>query len=99
MRSVSVDIVGVFAPKPSPTPTLRWIYAKHQKRLMCELSLDASDSVYELRTLDLDAHANVRIERFADVTPAFLRQDHIEGRLLANGWRLDLFERQPTVLS
>jgi hypothetical protein len=65
---------------------------------MCELSLDPSASVYELRTADLTGSARVRVEQFGDVTPAFLRQAQIEADLIATGWGLDLYERRPPIL-
>jgi hypothetical protein len=77
----------------SSVPTLRWIYAKDSRQLMCELSLDATHSVYELRTALVGQRVYQRVEQFGDVMPAILRHDQVEARLVEEGWRLEWYER------
>jgi hypothetical protein len=76
------------------TSALRWIYAKGDQRVLRELALDRSDSVYELRTVDLTGRGVSRVEQFGNATPAFLRHDHLEMLPLDDGWSLDYFERR-----
>jgi hypothetical protein len=81
----------------APAPTLRWIYALREQRLLCEISLDNTERIYELRTWNLVPLSKPRVECFADVTPAFLLQTQLEARLIAEGWTLEFYEsrRQP----
>lgn len=84
-------------PATEPVPVLRWIYANGGRRFFCELSLDEDHRVYELRTAAVGAEPHPRVERFADVTPAFLRQGQLEAELIRAGWSLEFYERlQPT---
>jgi hypothetical protein len=85
------------APASPPAPTLRWIYALREQRLLCEISLDNTERIYELRTCHLVPLSTPRVERFGDVTHAFLLQAQLEGRLIAEGWALEFYEcrRQP----
>jgi hypothetical protein len=82
------------APTSAPAPTLRWIYALRDQRLLCELSLDDTEQVYELRTCNLAPRSTPRIERFGDVTPAFLLQVRLEARLISEGWTLEFYENR-----
>ena len=77
-------------PATEPVPVLRWIYANGGGRFFCELSLDEDHRVYELRTAAVGAEPHPRVERFADVTPAFLRQGQLEAELIRAGWSLIL---------
>lgn len=86
MKSPVSDAAGA-------VPVLRWIYAHGARRIFCELSLDDSRQVYELRTAALDVERRPRVERFADVTPAFLRHDQLEADLIRSGWTLEFYER------
>ena len=79
-------------------PTLRWIYTKGPSRLLFELSLDGTESVYELRTINLIEPESPRIEQFGDALPALLRHDQLESMLVASGWSLDFFERRMDTL-
>jgi hypothetical protein len=83
----------------SHTPTLRWIYTKNDRQLMCELSLDATHSVYELRTAFVGTRVHQRVEQFADVMPAILRHGEVEASLVEAGWRLEWYERHPPQLN
>jgi hypothetical protein len=85
MKSPAIDA--------GPVPVLRWIYAHGRQRIYCELSLDDDRRVYELRTATLETTRRPRIERFADVTPAFLRHDQLEANLIRTGWTLEYYER------
>ena len=78
----------------APAPTLRWIYALREQRLLCEISLDNTQRVYELRTCYLMPPSKPRVERFGDVTPAFLLQTQVEARLIAEGWTLEFYENR-----
>jgi hypothetical protein len=80
---------------PAPAPTLRWIYAKGDQHVVCELSLDATHSVYELRTAVTGQRHYGRSEQFADVTPAFLRHIQLEAGLIEQGWTPEWYERDP----
>ena len=60
---------------------------------MCELSLDATHSVYELRTAVVGKHVYERVEQFGDVMPAILRHGQVEASLVEAGWHLEYYER------
>jgi hypothetical protein len=79
-------------------PVLRWIYARGSRRVYCELTLDASHCLYELRTATPGEDDRPQVEHFADVTPAFLRHVQLESDLIRDGWTLEFYERfQPTL--
>jgi hypothetical protein len=79
-------------------PVLRWIYARGSDRLFCELSQMADHSIYELRIDHLTIGRRSRVEQFADVIPAFIRHEHIEAQLIADGWSLEFYEKRlPTL--
>jgi hypothetical protein len=66
---------------------------------MCELSLDATHSVYELRTAVVGNRVYERVEQFGDVMPAILRHGQVEANLVEAGWRLEWYERQAPQLN
>jgi hypothetical protein len=75
-------------------PVLRWVFVRHTERLQCELSLDDSHLLYELRTRRLGVTASEVRERFFDVSHAFHRQSDLEKGLLDDGWSLETFEKR-----
>jgi hypothetical protein len=79
-------------------PVLRWIYTNRNQRLLCEVSLDSSDAVYELRLADLGVLGRTRVEQFSEPMPALLRHDQVERSLVAQGWSLEFFERRSPTL-
>jgi hypothetical protein len=81
------------------TPRLRWIYAKDDRHLTCELSLDATHSVYELRTSVVGRRVYERVEQFGDVMPAIIRQNQVEANLVEAGWHLEWYEGTPPQLN
>jgi hypothetical protein len=83
----------------SSAPRLRWIYAKDDRQLMCELSLDATHSVYELRTAVVGRRIYERVEQFGEVVPAILRHGQVEATLVEAGWHLEWYERTPPQLN
>jgi hypothetical protein len=79
-------------------PVLRWVFVRHTERLQCELSLDNSHLLYELRTRRLGVVASEVIEHYVDSSQAFHRQSDLERGLLEDGWSMETFEKRQVEL-
>jgi hypothetical protein len=77
---------------PMASRLLCWIYSRAGEQLTCELALDRTARLYELRSWRARQPASTRIEKFLDVTSAFVRQSHMEGALIADGWTLEGYQ-------
>lgn len=75
-------------------PVLRWVFVRHTERLQCELSLDDSHLLYELRTSRLGVTASEVVERYLDSSHAFHRQSDLERGWLEDGWSMEAFEKR-----
>jgi hypothetical protein len=73
---------------------LRWVYARDSQRITCELSLDGSALLYELRVRSEEPSTSTRIERFVHAAPAFTRQCEMETEWVENGWMLEHYSSE-----
>ena len=78
-------------PSPQSARVMRWVYAREQKSLVCELSLDANHLRYQFRTW-ASPRSSVSVEQYGDVLQAFQRQSELEGNLIREGWTLASYD-------
>jgi hypothetical protein len=65
----------------------RWTYSFHDDRVCCELVYE--DGAFEMRTIGPRDIPTEHVERYADLTPALLRQCELEAALIGCGWTLE----------
>ena len=73
-------------------PALRWTFRKNQDVVVCELSLSADCTAYEIRIQPPWNPAGISAELFDDARSAFERHAVIERILLNEGWTLEAFQ-------
>jgi hypothetical protein len=81
--------VSIRSAGESHVPVMRWVYARGDERLTCELSLDSSNVLYELRVQPAEALASTRVDRFVHAGSAFIRQCELEADWIHTGWTLE----------
>ena len=77
---------------PLAVRVLRWTLRRAHESILCELSLAADHSVYELRIHPPWNPAGVTTERFDDAMAAFRRHAAVERILVDEGWWLERFD-------
>jgi hypothetical protein len=74
---------------------MHWLYARGDERLTCELSLDPSHLLYEVRVQpDETTFASARVERFIHAAAALIRQCELEADWIRSGWTLEKYRSE-----